>query len=107
MSDLTGMYEGVMLICNTPVDDGTTKVWHALMVRSPSKSKVVTKTDAVEAAHFQEMALTAFVQDVESGTTRRPCINGLFIPSDGAFVKARIWYKQFFNPRAKKQEYLD
>jgi 3-ketosteroid 9alpha-monooxygenase subunit A len=22
-------------------------------------------------------------------------------------MKARIWYKQFYNPRAKKQEYLD
>ena len=107
MSDLTGMYEGVMIICNTPVDDGTSKVWHTLMVRSPSKSKVATKTDAIEAAHFQEMALTAFVQDIEVWNHKAPCINGLFIPSDGAFVKARIWYKQFFNPRAKKQEYLD
>jgi 3-ketosteroid 9alpha-monooxygenase subunit A len=66
-----------------------------------------TKTDAVEAAHFQEMALTAFVQDIEVWNHKAPCINGLFIPSDGAFVKARIWYKQFYNPRAKKQEFLD
>ena len=22
-------------------------------------------------------------------------------------MKARIWYKQFFNPRAKKHEYLE
>lgn len=107
MSDLTGMYEGVMLIAHTPIDDGTVKVWHALMVRSPSKSAAATKTDAVEAAHFQEMALTAFVQDIEVWNHKAPCINGLFIPSDGAFMKARIWYKQFYNPRAKKREYLD
>jgi 3-ketosteroid 9alpha-monooxygenase subunit A len=53
------------------------------------------------------MALTAFVQDIEVWNHKAPCINGLFIPSDGAFVKARIWYKQFYNPRAKKQEFLD
>ena len=107
ISDLTGMYEGVMLITHTPVDDGCAKVWHALMVRAPSGNAVATKTDAIEAAHFQEMALTAFVQDIEVWNHKAPCINGLFIPSDGAFMKARIWYKQFFNPRAKKQEYLD
>jgi 3-ketosteroid 9alpha-monooxygenase subunit A len=53
------------------------------------------------------MALTAFVQDIEVWNHKAPCINGLFIPSDGAFMKARIWYKQFYNPRAKKQEFLD
>jgi len=107
MSVLTGMYEGVMLISHTPVDDGSVKVWHALVVHSPSKSAVATKTDQVEAAHFQQMALTAFVQDIEVWTHKAPCISGMFIPSDGAFMKARIWYKQFYNPRAKKREFLD
>jgi 3-ketosteroid 9alpha-monooxygenase subunit A len=28
------------------------------------------------------------------------------VPGDGPFHKARIWYKQFYNPRARKKEYL-
>ena len=107
ISDLTGMYEAVMLITHTPVDDGTAKVWHTLLVRAAGDKPVASKTDAIDAAQFQEMALKAFMQDIEVWSFKEPCINGLFIPSDGAFMKARIWYKQFYNPRAKKQEYLD
>ena len=107
MSDLTGLYEAVMLIAHTPVDDGSAKVWHALMVKSPSGNAVATKADQLAAGHFQATALTAFVQDIEVWTHKEPCLNGLFLPSDGPFMKARIWYKQFYNPRAKKREYLD
>lgn len=107
MSDLTGMYEAVMLITHTPVDDGNAKVWHSLVVRAAGDKPAASKTDAIDAAQFQAMALTAFVQDIEVWNFKAPCLNGLFIPSDGAFMKARVWYKQFYNPRAKKQEYLD
>jgi 3-ketosteroid 9alpha-monooxygenase subunit A len=89
------------------VDDGTAKVWHTLVVRASGDKPAVSKTDAIDAAQFQETALTAFKQDIEVWSFKEPCLNGLFIPSDGAFMKARIWYKQFYNPRAKKQEYLD
>jgi 3-ketosteroid 9alpha-monooxygenase subunit A len=107
MSDLTGMYEAVMLIAHTPVDDGSAKVWHALMVHATSNSAEANKAERVAARHFQETALIAFVQDIEVWTHKAPCLNGLFLPSDGPFMKARIWYKQFYNPRAKKQEYVD
>jgi 3-ketosteroid 9alpha-monooxygenase subunit A len=107
ISDLTGIYEAVMLITHTPVDDGTVKVWHSLVVKSPSQSAVATKADQVAAGHYQEMALTAFAQDIEVWNFKAPCINGLYLPSDGAFMKARIWYRQFYNPRAKRQEFLD
>jgi hypothetical protein len=107
ISHLTGLYDAVMMICNTPVDDGTIKVWHALLVKSPSGSKVATHTDMVAARHYQEMALTAFAQDFEVWSHKAACLNGLFIPSDGPFMKARIWYKQFYNPRAKKTEFLE
>jgi 3-ketosteroid 9alpha-monooxygenase subunit A len=106
ISDLSGMYEAVMLITHTPVDDGSVKVWHALMVRA-SSDRAATKAEQVAAAHFQEMALAAFVQDIEIWTHKAPCLNGLFLPSDGAFHKGRVWYKQFYNPRARRQEFLD
>ena len=61
----------------------------------------------VAARQFQESSRLAFAQDFEVWTNKGPCLNGLFIPSDGPFMKARIWYKQFFNPRAKKHEDLE
>ncbi len=107
MSDLTGFCESVLLIAHTPVDDGTIKVWHSVVVKSPGGSKVATQTDAIAAAQFQNTVLQSFLQDMEVWTNKSPCMHGMFIPSDGPFMKARIWYKQFYNPRAKKQEYLD
>lgn len=83
------------------------KVWHALLVRSPGGNETATQTDTIAARQFQQAALTAFAQDFEVWTNKGPCLNGLFIPSDGPFMKARIWYKQFYNPRAMKQEFLD
>ncbi|QEE23392.1 MAG: (2Fe-2S)-binding protein [Rhodanobacter sp.] len=107
ISVLTGMYEAVMLIAHTPMEDGTIKVWHSLLVKSASGSKVATQMDAIAAAQFQDTALQAFQQDIEIWSNKAPCINGLFLPDDGAFMKSRIWYKQFYNPRAKKQDYLE
>lgn len=106
-SHLTGYYDSIMLIAHTPVDDGTVKVWHGLLVKSPAGNEVVNDTDTILARQFQEAALTAFVQDIEVWNLKEPCLNGMFIPSDGAFMKARIWYKQFYNPREKTQEFLD
>ncbi len=107
ISDMKGMYDAELLITHTPVDDGQIKVWHTLFVKSPSGSASATELDAITAAQFQEVSLAAFAQDFEAWSTKGPCINGMFIPYDGPFMKARIWYKQFYNPRAKKQEYLD
>lgn len=82
------------------------QVWHALMVKSPSGAKPVTVQDTEAARMYQAAALAAFSQDFEVWSNKRPCINGMFLPSDGAFRKARLWYKQFYNPRARKDEYL-
>ena len=107
ISHLTGLYDAVMMITHTPVDDGTIKVWHALLVKSPGGNAVATLPDTIAARQFQQAALTAFAQDFEVWTNKGPCLNGLFIPSDGPFMKARIWYKQFYNPRAKQREYQE
>ena len=107
ISHLTGLYDAVMMITHTPVDDGTIKVWHALLVKSPGGNATSTRPYTVAARQFQQAALTAFAQDFGVWTNKGLCLNGLFIPSDGPFMKARIWYKQFYNPRAMKQEFLD
>lgn len=107
ISYLTGFFDSIMLITHTPIDDGSIKVWHALLVKSPGGNATVTVPDTIAARQFQAAALAAFAQDLEIWAHKAPCISGLYLPSDGPFMKTRVWYKQFYNPRAKKQEFLD
>lgn len=107
LSEVTGLFDAWMLIMHTPVEDGSIRIWHALLVKSPSGSAKATRTDAITAAQYQETSMASFAQDFEAWSAKEPCINGMFIPSDGPFMKARTWYKQFYNPRAKQREYLD
>ena len=93
------------MITHTPVEDGSIRVWHALLVKSPGGNEVATVEDEVAARQFQDASKFAFMQDFQVWTNKAPCFNGLFLPSDGPFMKARIWYKQFFNPRARKEEF--
>ena len=105
VSYLTGAFETVLLITHTPVDDGTLKVWHSLIVKTPSSQPSIA--ERVAARDFQESSRLSFAQDFEVWSNKAPCLAGLFIPSDGPFMKVRVWYKQFYNPRAKTQEFLD
>ncbi|MBU3600471.1 Rieske (2Fe-2S) protein [Polynucleobacter sp. 30F-ANTBAC] len=105
ISDMTGYAEAILMITHTPVDDGVIKVWHALMVKSANKEATVT--DTIDARAFQVASRLAFEQDFEVWANKEACLNGMFIPSDGPFARVRLWYKQFFNPRANKQEFLD
>ena len=107
ISNMSGMFESIILITHTPIEDGSIKVWHALMVKSPSGNAIATSSDTSAARQFQEASRLAFAQDFEVWIHKAPCINGLFLPSDGAFMKQRLWYKQFYNPLAKQQEFLD
>ena len=107
ISYLTGMFETILLIMHTPIDDGSIKVWHSLIVKSPFGNSEVTTADLVAARQYQESSRLAFAQDFEVWTNKAPCLNGLFIPSDGPFMKVRVWYKQFYNPRAMKQEFVE
>ena len=106
ISDMTGYLESVLMICHTPISDGKVHVWHALLVKSASGSEVATVQDQITAKRFQESSRLAFMQDFEVWTNKAPCFNGMFLPSDGPFMKARIWYKQFYNARDKQDDYL-
>jgi len=106
LSRMTGQFESIIFIVHTPVDDGVIRVWHGLLVKSPSGSKVATESDVALARQFQAAHLQAFAQDFEVWTYKRPNVHGMYMPGDGAFRKARFWYKQFYNPRARKQEFL-
>lgn len=102
-SRMVGQYPSLMFICHTPVDDGVVKVWHGLMVKTET-----TREDpaAVEMARmFQESSCKSFAQDFEIWANKRACINPMVVQGDGPFGKVRIWYKQFYNPRARAQEF--
>jgi 3-ketosteroid 9alpha-monooxygenase subunit A len=105
ISDMTGYAEAVLLISHTPVEDGKVHVWHALMVKS--QHNPATETDVIGARQFQESSRLAFMQDFEVWSNKRPCFNGMFIASDGPFMRARWWYRQFYNPREKATEFLE
>ncbi|MBS0324708.1 MAG: (2Fe-2S)-binding protein, partial [Proteobacteria bacterium] len=101
----TSLSDNIMIITNTPIDDGVIKVWHGLLVKSPSGAAVATEQDAVTARAYQAEFLTSFSQDFEVWGNKEPCLQGMYVAGDGAFRKARVWMKQFFNPRAKREEY--
>jgi 3-ketosteroid 9alpha-monooxygenase subunit A len=98
-SRMWGHFPSIMMIAHTPVDDGVIKVWHSLMVKSPHA--VANAQDVAVARAYQEASRLAFAQDFEVWANKRPALNILQIPADGPFHKGRIWYSQFYNPRAK------
>ena len=61
----------------------------------------------IVAEMFQETSRLSFAQDFEIWRHKAPNILGMYLPSDGPFLKARQWYKQFYNPLAKQSEYLE
>lgn len=93
----------VMYIANTPVDDGSIRAWHGLLVRTPNA--VATEADVAMARDAQAGSLAAFAQDFEIWKNKRACIKPLAVAGDGAFAKARMWHQQFYNPRARAREY--
>jgi 3-ketosteroid 9alpha-monooxygenase subunit A len=102
-SVMEGEYPSHMLIAHTPVDDGVVKVWYALLVRS--QKPVAGEDDVAMARGYQQAGLEAFAQDFEIWGNKRACINPMVVKGDGPFGKVRVWYKQFYNPRARAQEF--
>lgn len=99
LSRLQGKHPSVMMICNTPVEDGEVRVWYALTAKTGTSAP--TREEIVIARAYHQSGLDAFSQDFELWEHKQPAINILQIPDDGPFHKQRIWYTQFYNPRAK------
>lgn len=93
-----------MMVANTPIEDGRTRVWHALMVQMNDGSRSMTDEERATAFEVQEMLRLGLVQDIEIWANKKPCINPLAVPMDGPYGKLRLWYKQFFNPRDQAAE---
>jgi 3-ketosteroid 9alpha-monooxygenase subunit A len=103
-SEMAGTFDSFIMISNTPVEDGVTRSWHALMVKVHDGSRETTDEDRAIALMYQEASRLAFAQDVEIWANKRACINPLALPADGPYGKVRIWYRQFYNPRDKAPE---
>ncbi len=102
-STMKGDHDSLMLITHTPVDDCVIQVWHALLVES--KNATPTEEDVALARGYQEASLGAFSQDFEIWANKKPCFGPMMVKGDGPFDKLRIWYKQFFNPIARTEEF--
>jgi 3-ketosteroid 9alpha-monooxygenase subunit A len=72
-------------------------------VKSPHA--LANADDVVAARMFQEASRLAFAQDFEVWAHKAPALKILQVNSDGPFHLERIWYKQFFNRRAREAEF--
>lgn len=102
-SRMSGQFPSIIMIAHTPVDDGVVKVWHALLVKVPNAEP--TADDVAMARAYQAAACAAFAQDFEIWSNKRPCINPMAVQGDGPIGKLRIWYRQFYNSRARAEEF--
>jgi len=104
-STMTGQMDSHMIIAHTPVEDGLTKVWHGLMVKSPSGG-IPTEQDIATGRAYQEASRQAFAQDFEIWTYKKPASSILQLPEDGPFHKVKLWASQFYNPRSMTPDIL-
>ena len=102
-SIMVGEYPSHMLIAHTPIDDGVIKVWYGLFVKCANAEPQAA--DRELAAGYEQAGVNAFAQDFEIWANKRPCINPMMVRGDGPFDKVRIWYRQFYNPRARAGEF--
>lgn len=100
---LGGQHPSVMVIAHTPVEDGVIRMHHGLMVKISDKQP--TAEELAMARAYQEASRDALAQDVEIWMNKRPAISILQVSCDGPFGKVRVWYQQFYNPRAKAGVY--
>ena len=102
-SVMVGANPSHMLIAHTPVDDGVIKVWYGLLVKVDNAAP--NADDVALAQAYEEAGVEAFAQDFEIWSNKRPCLHPMMVRGDGPFDKVRIWYRQFYNPRAQAETF--
>jgi 3-ketosteroid 9alpha-monooxygenase subunit A len=99
----SGETDAVQMIMHTPKVDGVTQVWHGLITRAHNVPHA--EADRALQKQYHDLALTSFTQDFAIWRTKGPALNILQLATDGPFHRARLWYKQFYNPRARAAEF--
>jgi 3-ketosteroid 9alpha-monooxygenase subunit A len=102
---LFGETLAIELIANTPVDDGVSKVWHAVLHKSPND--VANDEDRAVAKEVQAGALQAFAADFDVWTHKRSATRVLQVQTDGPFAKGRTWYKQYYDVKTNRSNFTD
>lgn len=89
----------IQLICVTPIEDGTCRLWQTAAIRAPAGT-VDAEARAVR-DKVSAMFGNGLMRDGEIWANKRPALHIMQLPSDGPFRQSRTWYSQFYNPRAK------
>jgi 3-ketosteroid 9alpha-monooxygenase subunit A len=85
------MYE---LIANTPVDDGISKCFHAVLFKGSTSP--ANEADKAAQKGAQAGALEAFGADFNVWQYKRPALKIMQLKTDGPFRTNRKWYSQFY-----------
>ena len=94
--------KATQLICVTPIDDGTCRLWQASMTKAPGGT--IDEAARSHRDRFNGFMCSGLMKDAEVWKYKKPAIHIMKVPSDGPFGQSRIWYSQFYNPRAKADE---
>ena len=97
--------QGVQLIAATPIDDGSTRLWQCAMLGRPPGGSDEGAHEAWRLFN-NSMVKGLGYDDGEIWANKRAAVNVMQLPTDGPFWQARLWYSQFFNPRAMADSIL-
>jgi 3-ketosteroid 9alpha-monooxygenase subunit A len=92
------------LICITPIDDGTCRLWQASMMKSPSGR--VDDVARAQLAQLNASLAGGLMRDAEVWRHKKAATQIMQLASDGPFAQSRAWYSQFYNPRAQSDSIL-
>ncbi|MET0588084.1 MAG: Rieske 2Fe-2S domain-containing protein [Novosphingobium sp.] len=94
--------QALQLICVTPIEDGTCRLWQTALVKAPPGM------EPAKAQQFRDALSHQFgeglMRDAEVWRMKRPALHVMQLPADGPFRQSRVWYSQFYNPRSKTAE---
>lgn len=94
--------DAIQLICHTPIDDGTCRLWQASMLKS--RSGVADDEARDNQDKLNRNLAHGLIRDAEVWKHKRPALRIMQLPTDGPFLQSRMWYSQFYNPRARAAE---
>jgi 3-ketosteroid 9alpha-monooxygenase subunit A len=92
-----GAMNCIEFIFHTPVDDGSVRVWHNMMMHTDNPAPGEAERAAQKEA--QGLVLAAFSQDFDIWSTKAPATSIMVLKQERNLLLARAWYRQFFNPR--------
>ena len=82
------------LIANTPVDDGVSKCFHAVLYKGNAEASA--EENKAAQVEFQAGALEAFGADFNVWQNKKPALKIMQLKTDGPFKRNRQWYSQFY-----------